>query len=166
MFLANSSTYPLGLDISDLSIKLVQLNKVRDKIIIQAMGKYNLAKGIIENGEIKKRAELVKAVKKIMSSPLYGKVSSEEVIACLPEAKSFIKLIEIQKSPNSLADIVGSEIEKHVPVLLNEIYYDWQIIEEQADKYLVLIGAAPKDIVNQYTQMLYEAKLSHLALEI
>ncbi len=145
---------------------MVQLNKIGNKIKIQAIGKYNLSKGIIENGEIKNKAEVIKAIKKIMSSPMYGQVSSEEIIACLPESKTFIKLIEIQKSPNSLADIIGSEIEKHVPLSLDEIYYDWQVIEEQPDKYLVLIGAAPKNIVSQYTQMLDEAKLITLALEI
>ncbi|MBI4779236.1 type IV pilus assembly protein PilM [Candidatus Falkowbacteria bacterium] len=166
MILNNNSTSPIGLDISDLSLKLVQLDKRRDKIKIQALGKFNLAKGIIVNGEIKNKVELIKAIKKIISNPVYGKISSEEVVACLPESKTFIKLIEVQKSPNALADIIGQEIEKHVPMSLNEIYYDWQVSEELADKYFVLIGAAPKNIVNQYTEMLDEAKLSPVALEI
>jgi type IV pilus assembly protein PilM len=49
---------------------------------------------------------------------------------------------------------------------VSEIYYDWQVIEESVDKYFVLIGAAPKNIVDQYTAMLDEAKLSPVALEI
>lgn len=166
MLLSNNSTYPIGFDISDLSLKLVQLNKVRDKIKIQALGKLNLAKGIIVKGEIKNRPELIKAIKKIMSAPIFGKTSSEEVIACLPESKTFIKLIEVQKSPNPLTEVIGSEIEKHVPLAIAELYYDWQIIEELTDKYFILIGAAPKNIVNQYTALLDEAKLSPVALEI
>ncbi|MDP2708671.1 MAG: pilus assembly protein PilM [bacterium] len=166
MILTNNSTYPIGLDISDLSIKLVQLDKSLDKIKIQAIGQLELQKNIVANGEIKNKTELIKAIKKIVSSPLFGKVNSEEVVACLPESKTFIKLIEVQKSPNALADIIGGEIEKHVPMAINEIYFDWQIIEELADKYFVMIGAAPQAIVNQYTEMLDEAKLSPTALEI
>ncbi|MFA5359412.1 MAG: type IV pilus assembly protein PilM [Patescibacteria group bacterium] len=166
MILTNGSTRPIGLDISDLSIKLVQLDKRRDKIKIRALSKLNLTQGVIVNGEIKNKAELIKAIKKIISDPLYGKINSEEVVACLPESKTFIKLIEIQKSPNHLSDIIGSEIEKHVPMALNEIYYDWQVIAELPEKHLVLIGAASKNIVNQYTEMLDEAKLSPIALEI
>jgi len=75
-------------------------------------------------------------------------------------------LIDIEKTPNNLADIIESEIEKHVPLLINEIYYDWQIIEELPGKQRVLIGAAPKSIVNQYTDILDLAKLSVEALEI
>lgn len=162
----NGSTYPIGLDISDLSLKLVQLDKRRDKIKIQALSRLNLPPGLIVNGEIKNQLELIKAIRKIISSPLYGKVSSEEVVACLPESKTFIKLIEVQKSPNPLADVIGSEVEKHVPLELNEIYYDWQIAEELSDKYLILIGAAPKNTVNQYTDLLDQARLSPVALEI
>lgn len=166
MFLTNGSTNPIGLDISDLSLKLVQLSKHRDKIKIQALNKLNLAKDIVVNGEIKNKTKLIKAIKKIISNPLYGKISSEEVVACLPESKTFIKSIEVAKSPNALKDVIGSEIEKHIPLELNEIYYDWQVAEESANKYLVLIGAAPKNIVNQYTDLLAEAKLSLIALEI
>ena len=166
MLLANNSTYPVGLDISDLSIKLVQLNKIRGKIKIQALGKLTLPPGIITNGVINDRAELIKAIKKIIAAPGYGKVSSEEAVVCLPESKTFIKRIEVAKSPNSLADVIGAEIEKHVPMSKSEIYYDWQVTAELADKYQVLIGAAPKEIVDQYAQLLDDAKLSVAAMEI
>lgn len=166
MRLINNSNSPLGLDLSDLSLKLVQLDQRRNKIKIQALSKLNLPPGLIVNGEIKNQPELIKAIKKIIAEPFYGKISSAEVVACLPETKTFIKLIEVQKSPNPLAAVIGPEIEKHVPLSLNEIYYDWQMIEELTDKYSVLIGAAPKNIVNQYTELLAEARLSPVALEI
>ncbi len=166
MLFAHKSSYPVGLDISDLSLKLVQLDKIRDKIKIQAIGKINLAKGIIASGEIKKKDELIKALKKLMANPQYGKVSSEEIVACLPESKTFIKLIEVDKTPNPIPEIIGNEIEKHFPLSINEIYYDWQLIKDLPDKYLILIGASPKNIVNQYSDMLDEAKLSTAALEI
>jgi len=166
MLFFNKSHYPIGLDISDLSIKLVQLNNIRDKIKIQAIGRINLPKGIIESGEIKRQDELIKAIKKLIANPGYGKVSSEEAIVCLPESKTFIKLIEVAKSPNPIPEIIGSEIEKHFPLLINEIYYDWQLIKNLPEKYIILIGAASKNIINQYSEMLDMAKLSPIALEI
>lgn len=166
MFFNNNSTYPVGLDISDLSLKLVQLNKRGDKIKIQAIGKTDLPSGLIEDGEIKNKDKVINEINKLISAPGYGKVTSNEVIACLPETKTFIKLIEIAKTPNPLAEIIEGEIEKHVPMAIEEIYYDWQIIENKLDKQRVLIGAAPLDIVNQYIDLLDGAKLSTTALEI
>lgn len=166
MLFSQSSTYPIGLDISDLSLKLVQLNKSGDKITIQAMGKISLPEGLIDNGEIKDRKKVIELIKKLIANPKYGKTSSEEIIACLPETRTFIKLIEVAKTPNPISEIIESEIEKHIPMPINEIYYDWQVIEKHSDKQLILIGAAPQDIVNQYTELIDEAKLSTAALEI
>ena len=66
MSLLNTSSYPIGLDISDLSIKLVQLKKVGTKIKIQAWGKISLPLGLLENGDIKNKPELAKAIKKLI----------------------------------------------------------------------------------------------------
>ncbi|MDD5291139.1 MAG: type IV pilus assembly protein PilM [Patescibacteria group bacterium] len=166
MLFSKNSIYPLGLDISDLSLKLVQLNKAGSKIKIQALGKVSVPEGLIVEGEIKNEEEVANIIKKLISKPKYGKVSSDMVVACLPETKTFIKLIEVEKTPNNLADIIETEIEKHVPLLPEDIYYDWQVIGERENVQLVLIGAAPKKIVNQYTNLLDKAKLSVEALEI
>jgi len=166
MFFAKSSIYPIGLDISDLSLKLVQLQKQGGKIKIQALGRVNLPAGLIVEGEIKSKEKVIEMIKKLIDKPKFGKVSSNKVVACLPETKTFIKLIEIEKNPNELADVIETEIEKHVPLLLDEIFYDWQVIGDKGDKQLVLIGAAPKKIINQYTNLLDEAGLSVEALEI
>ncbi|MBU4375772.1 type IV pilus assembly protein PilM [Patescibacteria group bacterium] len=166
MFFNNNSTYPIGLDISDLSLKFVQLNKIRNKITIQAMGKTSLPAGLIEGGEIKNKEEVAKKIKKLIANPQFGKISSGEIISCLPETKTFIKLIEVERTPNPMREIISNEIEKHIPMPINEMYYDWQIIKTPDSKQSVLIGAAPQNIVSQYANLLKEAKYSIVALEI
>ena len=52
MILTNKSNLPIGVDISDLSIKLVQLNKTREKINLLALGKAKIPAGMIVNGEM------------------------------------------------------------------------------------------------------------------
>jgi len=166
MFFSNNSKYPIGLDISDLSLKLVQLQRRGTKIKIQALGRLDVPTGLIVDGEIKDQDKVISLIKKLVSKPQYGKVSSDMVAACLPETKTFIKLIKVAKTPNNFDDIIETEIQKHVPMLIAEIYYDWQIIEDKGSDQLILIGAAPKKIVNQYTDILDKAQLSVEALEI
>lgn len=166
MFFNNNSTYPIGMDISDLSLKFVQLNKIRNKITIQAMGKTSLPAGLIEGGEIKNKEGVAKKIKKLIANPQFGKISSGEIISCLPETKTFIKLIEVERTPNPMREIISNEIEKHIPMPINEMYYDWQIIKTPDSKQSVLIGAAPQNIVSQYANLLKEAKYSIVALEI
>lgn len=165
MFFAPKVVYPIGLDISDLSVKLVQLTKLRDKIKICAIGRIDLAPGIMENGEIMNEEALKKEIEKLISAPEYGKVESDEVIACLPESQTFIKLIEVEKK-KSLEEAIKEEIERQIPFPIDDLFYDYQIIESKIDKDYVLIGAAPKTVVDKFTMLLDQLKMSVIALEI
>ncbi len=164
--LKKTSNYPIGLDISDLSLKAVQLNKKRDIITIQAFNKISLEKGLIENGEIKNQEQIVKMIKTLLGKPKFGHFTSTEVVACLPEPKTFIKLLEIDKTPNKLEDLIVAELNKHIPVEIDKMYYDWQIIKTYSDTQLVLVGASPKYLVKQYLNALKKFRLLPLALEI
>ncbi|NTW22071.1 type IV pilus assembly protein PilM [Candidatus Falkowbacteria bacterium] len=166
MLLSNTSEFPIGLDISDFSLKLVQLNKAGESFSIQAISKIDLPAGIIDDGEIKNRDELVKYLKNLIDTPRFGKVSSHEVTACLPENKTFVKLIEIDNGPNDLRETILAEMEKHIPLPVDEIYFDWQIVSKDQGKNLVLLGAAPKQIVDDYSNIFDELGLSVFALEI
>lgn len=162
----HDSSYPIGLDISDLSLRFVQLKGGKDKIKIQAIGVKALKPGVIENGEIRDYKTFLEALKEMLDKPIFGSVSTDEVVACLPEPKTFIKLIKVAKTPNNINDVIYNEIEKYIPIAINDIYFDWQIIRENAEDYHILIGAAHKNIVAQYIQALNDVNLSVRALEI
>lgn len=166
MFLSHNSIYPIGLDISDSSLKLVQLDKKGNKIKIQAIGKTELPEGYFMNGEIVKKDDVVRAIKKLIEKPQYGKVSSDEVVACLPETKTFLKFAKIEKSPNDITHLIEAELEKNIPMTINELYYDWQIVKNTRDAQLVLIAAAPRKIVDQYSKIIEDAGLTLVAFEI
>ncbi|MEI7497867.1 MAG: type IV pilus assembly protein PilM [Candidatus Falkowbacteria bacterium] len=166
MFRFSQTSYPVGIDISDTSIKLFQLTKVGDKIKTQAINKIDLAPGIVDEADIVKIDELVKAIKQLIATPKYGTITSREVVACLPENKTFTKLIELEQTPNDLTEMVKIEMEKHIPLPIEEIYYDWQIISTQNTKQSILLGAAPRTIVDAYTNLFDSCGLSLSALEL
>lgn len=160
----NSET-SFGLDISDQSLKIVQLKKHSDKIKMQSFGKYNLKKGIIEKGEIKNEAALIEAIKALIAKPIFGSITTNNVVTCLPENQSFIKLISVENSPNQISDLVSMEVEKFFPFALNKLYFDWQIIKKHTDSFDILVSAAPKDMIDSYIHALKIANLSVLAME-
>lgn len=166
MLTLKKTNHAIGLDISDLALKAAELKMGRDKIKIGAVSKYNLKPGIIEEGVILNEEEALKAIKTLIAKTKYGSFNSNEIVASLPDPKTFIKLIEIDKTPNELSRVIGAEIEKYVPLPLKDLYYDWQVVRENRDTYQILIGAAPKKIVDQYTQIINRSGLSLLALEI
>ena len=166
MSLISGKYYPVGLDISDLTLKVAQVNKRGRSIRMQAMNRLSLEEGIIDGGEIKDRRKLLNSIRKLWKDPLLGSINSDKVVASLPDTKTFVKLLIVDKSPNDLSETIEAEIEKNVPYMINKVYYDWQIIEEGEDSYSVLVGACPKEISDDYYNLLTEAGFSVEALEI
>ncbi len=176
MFLANPFPGAFGLDIGDLSIKLVQLkrhhplNKAR-YFSVETIRTAHLMPGCIVNGEIQQPEIVRKKILHLLSKEGGQKaLKSPWVVASLPESKTFLKLIEIPTPETELTfDDISFYATKHLPFDLNEAYLDWQIIpdENKASKMCqVLIGGVPKSLADTYTYLFEAAGLNPLALEL
>jgi type IV pilus assembly protein PilM len=165
MFYFGSHYYPAGLSIGDSSLKLAQLKKTRGKIRIQALEQMDLPGGLVVEGEIKDMDKFISYLKDLGRSPLYGQLRTDKVVASLPDTKTFVKRLKISKSLNDPQETVETEMEKHIPFLLDNIYYDWQTIKEEKDSYSVLVGACPQKISDDYYYALTRAGFSVEALE-
>ena len=161
----NSAISPLGLDISELSIKLIQLKDTGKKIKIQALGRADIPRGLWEKGEIKNKTELAKAIHKLVKHPDFGKVSTREAIICLPEGKTFLKIIEVDKDAIDQKRAIESELAKHIPLPIEEMYCNWQVIGESGRTSQILVGAATRAVVDAQIDLMREARLSVAAIE-
>lgn len=163
-----------GLDIGDLSIKLVQLRNVslrhREAAYeIATMRTVSLPPGLIVNGELQQPEKVRKYIQHLLKGTGDERpIKSPWVVTSLPETQSFIKLITLNKPAEEIIeDDVLSSAEKHIPFSLDKYFLDWQIIDSLAkDETPVLIGAAPKDICNSYTYLMGTLQLCVVALEI
>lgn len=169
---------PFGLDISDLSIKLVSLNKKgslnfaskNKSLTLTAYNQIEVPSGYFYEGKIIETEKIIKLIKKLIKEASNSQKLSNYVISVLPETKAFIKLIEIPNVPQEkISEQVDKEIQNHFPFALNEVYLDWQRLTESgetSEKIKVLVSIATRDIVNQYTNLLIAAGLKPFALEI
>lgn len=158
-----------GLDFSDLVLRLVQFKRISKKIELHCYNELPLPTGVISEGEIKNQAKLKESIKKLLATAQGAKLNTKYVIASLPERKTFIKVIEVPKmAKGNLNDTIGWEAAQHIPMNLEEVYLDWQVVGEEKDsgKLKVLVGVAPKNLVDDYTKVLEEVDLKPLALEI
>lgn len=165
MVLNKKSKTPIGISVSDISIKAFQLRKTRADIRIQGFGTRLLKKSIIEEGEIKNDQEVSNALSDLFSRPEFGFFSSGEVVLSLPQKLSFTKLIKIENNLNKLEDVIETEIEKYVPYSIKDVYYDYQEISKDKFHHNVLIGVTQRGIVDNYVKLFRDNKLSVVALE-
>lgn len=159
-----------GLDISEFSLKIIKLKKMGKSLTLSCFGETNLKPGIIEEGEVKNEKALAKSVKKAIANAKGEPLKTKYVIADLPEEKAFFDVIKMPKmTPKELKKAVYFEAENYVPLPINEVYLDFQIIHplcDHLDHLDVLIAALPKKTVDPYVNALKIAGLTPCAMEI
>jgi len=134
MAFLNPLSDAFGLDIGDRGFKVVQVSKkggTKQPYRLRAWGSVSVPEGVMERGDILNMTQAVKCVRELLGKT-HGRLKGSAVAACLPEAKSFIKIVETEQgaSPKQLQDAVNRELEQNIPLSLSEIYYDWQIIDD------------------------------------
>lgn len=159
-----------GLDFSDLSLKIVKLEKKWGKLRLASFGETAIKPGIIKNGEIKDKKSLVGIIKKAISGIKGKKLKTKYLIASLPEEKAFLQVIQMPfLSKEDLKSAVIYEAENYIPLPIEEVYLDSQVVlpvYNHLDHQDVLITALPRKTVDPYVDCLKESGLKPLALEI
>jgi len=159
------SKYPFGINISDHSIAIVQLFRHHHSPAMQTVGIINMPNGFIINGEIKNKDGVIKLIKNLKNNTIFGKITTNEAIAALPEKKTFVKLIKIRADELDLADAIQKEIERQVPYEITEINYDWKFIKQENGIQHILVGVAPKAIADEYHDLLIKSGITPVAFE-
>ena len=160
-----------GIDLSDWSIKIANLEKRDGKIFLVSFGRQEIKEGLIEEGEIKNEEELLKTIETAIQNIKGKKIRTKYCIVSLPETISFVQVLSLPlMEEKEVAEAIKWELEAHIPLPLEEIYFDWRIIscpETPNPKSLkVLVGALPKKTVDPYLSVLSKVGLKPVAFEI
>ena len=161
----------IGLDISDLKIRFVQMsNRFSKKPTIKSFGEVDVPPNLIINGEIMNKNVVIELVKRLLEHPISGKVENQFVNASLPENKVFLKLISIPKvTEQEMMGAVAWGVEQNFPMAIDQLYFDWYKINDQntekTKKIQVLVSAAPKYLVDIYTEIIEKAGFITIGLE-
>ena len=158
-----------GLDIGDKSIKIAELKFIKnlrgkEYLVLTSFNETPIPEGMIVNGEIKNAPEVIKTIKTCVKNVRGRYLSTRSVIASLPESQSYLKIVTIPKNKRESVnhDFVESILSQHFPIETNRLYFDWQFID--SDK--IMIGAAPKNIVDSFMSVIEQADLIPLSMEI
>lgn len=168
----NHQKFPFGIDLSDLSVKVAQLEKEKGRLVLGCYSRTEIPEETINKGEIsqEKETHLIEILKRAVTETRGEAPKTKKCIVSLPEAESFVDVVSLPKmKKNEIAEAVNWEAEAHIPFKIEDVYLDWQIIKPlrpEAGKMSVLIGAMPKKIVNDYLRILKSAQLQPIAFEI
>jgi len=183
---------PLGIDISDFYIRAVRLEKERGKnFVFGTCYETTLPEGVIKDGEFLDREALIRLLKETVYKVSGESGMHREVIADLPEPKTFIKMVtfnwpagesaevttkkrkeDIKAKETILWRVLGEELKEDVPIPLEEANIDYHIIKgdlkkvKAGEEMKLIVGIVSKKISEDYTAVLEDAGLIPIALEI
>jgi len=161
-------TEAFGLDISDLSLKIAKLKKRKNSLRLVSFGEEKIEPGIIKEGEIKNEEKLAEIIKVALRKVKGEKLKTKYVVASLPEEKAYLEVIQLPRlSEEDLKSAVIYEAENYIPLPLEDIYLDYQIVPPlNLDHFDVLIAALPRTTIDPYLSSLKLAGLQPIVFEI
>lgn len=158
-----------GLNISDLSCKIVQLEKAGGRFRLVSWGKADIRPGVIEDGEIEDGDELSNVIRGLIKNAKGKKIKTRDAIVSLPEKKTFLERMKLPKmGEKELKSAVTFQAENYIPMPMSEVSLDFHVLKPvsgEADNVDVLLTAFPKKIINQYLATIKAAGVRPTVLE-
>src|SRR3989344_4128670 len=159
-----------GLDVNDSSVKIIKLIKNGKNFSVASFNKTKIKPGIVESGIIKDQKALAEAIRSACKTVKGKKLNTKHVVASLPEEESFLQVIQMPKmSEKELKSAVVFQAENYIPLPIEEVYLDFEIIvpvKDSLDHTDVLVVATPKKIVDSYVSCLKSAGLIPVAMDV
>ena len=156
-----------GLDIGHSTIKVIELNKSRQKVSVNGYGTIDFNPNAVVKGELVDIEELARQAYKLFDSGLTGKIETKRVAAALPVSFTFSRVVSLPPmEEKDLKEAIKLEVEQSIPVPYEELYIDYEVARNNKDgSYEVLIAAAPKNIVDSYLVLFDALDLEVVLLE-
>lgn len=154
-----------GLDIGTNSLRLVQLSNSGSKYSLKSFGYAPLPEGLSQSDS---KLDMQKIAQTIETLIKQTGTSTKHVVSAIPGTSTFTATIDLPPMSNQeLEKSIKYQAEQNLPVKLDDVRYDYQVIKEdpQTKELKIMLIAATKAKVNQYTELLNAAKLNVLAIE-
>ncbi len=161
---------PFGLDLSDLSLKAAFLERDRAIDTLTSFGSVPLPPGAVSDGEILQEQTVINAIGALLEKTGPEKITTNQVVCSLPEVKAFLRVIHLPVMSEAEAkEALKWEIEANIPLTLDQVYYDSQVLSRnlsgEKNKMSALMVAVSRTVVDQFVGTLEAAGLEVVGLE-
>jgi type IV pilus assembly protein PilM len=155
----------IGLDISQTGIKVMSIDP--KKWLVQGYGSLDLDPAKVQLSlDNPEDAYLSENIAKLLNENVIGTLGSDHVIVGLPTTRTFSRTFSIPTSEESkIAGAVEIEVDQYIPIPLNSLYVDYQIIERTKEQLTVGMSAVPSGLVDSCIAAVRSAGLTPILAE-
>jgi len=151
-----------GLDISDESIKYVELIETRRGLGLGRYGEKDIPAGIIESGKIKDP----KRMQEIMTA-LRKEAGMKSVRVSLPEEQVYLFNHNLEKSGiEDIRESIELVLEEHIPINAEDAIFDYEIIKDNPQSLEIEVATIPKNVIEEYLSIFESSNIRVQSFEL
>ncbi len=157
-----SEKVPLGIDLGESSIKIVELKHLRSKF---ALKRFTIDQIAVQESEQEDDGEKIgEYLKECLDK--HG-IKTKKAYLALKNSDVMIRPMTFPPMPKKeLEQAVKYESDKHLMMPKNQANIDWQITDSTDKQISVLLLAARKDLISKYHQVCETAGIKLAALDV
>jgi type IV pilus assembly protein PilM len=159
----------LGFDIGYGGMKLVELRNEKGRARLVTYAYVNLPSDSLEKSLLNDVPAAADLLKKMMEK---ARVTTNKVISALPLSSVFSTILSVASTDDKeVKDLVNIQVKKILPWPIEEAVVDMKVIDKVEKSETtkastrVMVSAAPKSLVNKYTEIFKAAGLQPVWLE-
>lgn len=144
-----------GLDIGYSTIKVMQSEQINAKqysVIGYGVGGFDSS--AIKDGVVVDFKGLAESAKNLFEQNIVGEINTRRVALSVPASRTYTRTINLPSlKDDEIADAVRLEAEQYIPIPLDELYLDYQVIDRTEKGLELLAVAAPKKLIDSHIQL-------------
>lgn len=146
-----------GFDIGHGSLKVMQIEPGHKHGHARVIG-YGSAKfeaAAIKDGVVIDHEPIAKATLDLFKNRLVGDITTHRAVVAIPSYRTFSRLISLPPlMGKELKEAVDLEAEQYIPMPLDELYLDYNVVSRSEEKLDLFVIAVPKTIVDSHLQLM------------
>jgi type IV pilus assembly protein PilM len=145
----------LGLDIGTRFIKFVELKKTADAVVLNKFG----IKEIPVNSKTDRDKTVIQLITQLFSE---NKITARNVNICAGGQSVFVRFVKLlQAKEDKLTQTMRFEAQNQIPFPLNEVVWDWSLLDKNKDNpRRAVIVAIKKNLIEDMVSNLKNLKLA------
>jgi type IV pilus assembly protein PilM len=153
----------IGLDISQTGIKVMSVDP--KKWLVQGYGSLDLDPAKVQNSlDNAEDTYLAESISTLLKDNIIGSLGSDHVVVGLPTGRTFSRTFSLPASEE--AGITSAvEVDQYIPIPLNSLYVDHEIIERTKDQLTIVMSAVPSNLVDSCIAAVRAAGLTPVVAE-
>lgn len=133
----------IGLDFNKTGIRVVSID--RAKMLVNGYGAIDLDPSKIGDDLENSHDYLVEKIDDLFRNKIIGKLDSERAILGVPATRTFARTFTLPADQESnIKTAVSLEVEQYIPMPVDSLYVDHQIIKRDKNEITILMCAVPK----------------------